>query len=174
MLEENGIHVDRVAGTSMGAVVGAARATYIDATSVDALIYEFFVRNNPLGDYTVPTKSIIRGRRTDAGLQEAFAGPYIEALPLEFRCVSVDLLQRRTKGTTAVRWLTRSAPRCGSRCSRRWCTTVAARRRRGAGQPPVTSLSRAEGPISPSTSASAPQYGPGDRAPPGYPGWVTP
>ena len=97
VLEENGIFVDRVAGTSMGAAVGAAFAMYNDATSADAAIYEHFVRTNPVGDYTLPAKGIIRGRRMVAGLEAAFAGQYIEALPLEFRCVSVDLLQRRTK-----------------------------------------------------------------------------
>ena len=97
VLEEHGIQVDRIAGTSMGAVVAAAKATFLSAEMVDANIYEFFVRNNPLGDFTLPVKGIIRGRRTVTGLEEGFLGHYIEDLPIEFRCVSVDLLNRRKK-----------------------------------------------------------------------------
>jgi predicted acylesterase/phospholipase RssA len=97
VLEENGIHVDRVAGTSMGAVVAAGKAAWITADVVDANIYEFFVRNNPLGDYTLPVKGIIRGRRTVLGLEAGFLGLNIEDLPMEFRCVSVDILNRRKK-----------------------------------------------------------------------------
>jgi NTE family protein len=97
VLEESGVFIDRVAGASMGAVVGAALATRSNAAEVDAVLYEFFVRSNPLGDYTVPTKGIIRGRRTVMGLEAGFEGQFIEALRMEFRCVSVDLLHRRKK-----------------------------------------------------------------------------
>lgn len=74
VLEEAGIHVDRLAGTSMGAVVAGMAATGARASVVDAYAYEFFVRSNPLGDYTLPTKGLVRGRRTMDGLAEAFEG----------------------------------------------------------------------------------------------------
>jgi len=93
-LQSAGIVVDRVAGTSLGAVIAAGHACGMDADAVDALVYEYFVRTNPIGDYTLPTKSFIRGRATETGLKTVFAGRVVEELTKEFRCVSVDLLAR--------------------------------------------------------------------------------
>jgi NTE family protein len=94
-LEAAGVTVDRYAGTSMGAIIGALAATGRDAAAVDATIYEYFIRRNPTSDYALPSKGLIRGRRTLGALHSAFDGQLIEELPKEFRCVSVDLLTRR-------------------------------------------------------------------------------
>ncbi|OBK79246.1 hypothetical protein A5650_08390 [Mycobacterium sp. 1164985.4] len=94
-LEAAGVTVDRFAGTSMGAIIAAAAATGMDAAAVDAHVYEYFIRNNPTSDYTLPSKGLIRGRRTLGALESVFGGTLIEELPNEFRCVSVDLLARR-------------------------------------------------------------------------------
>lgn len=94
-LESAGVTVDRYAGTSMGAIIAALAATGRDTAAVDATIYEYFIRSNPTGDYTLPSKGLIRGRRTLAALRGAFGGQLVEELPNEFRCVSVDLLDRR-------------------------------------------------------------------------------
>lgn len=94
-LERAGITVDRFAGTSMGAIIAASAAGGLNAAAVDAQVYECFVRRNPVGDYTLPTKGLIRGRRTAALLQKAFGERLVEELPKQFRCVSVDLLSRR-------------------------------------------------------------------------------
>jgi predicted acylesterase/phospholipase RssA len=67
-LEAAGVTVDRYAGTSMGAIIAALAATGMDAAAVDANIYEYFIRSNPTGDYTLPSKGLIRGRRTLAAL----------------------------------------------------------------------------------------------------------
>jgi EmrB/QacA subfamily drug resistance transporter len=94
VLEEAKIHVDRVAGTSAGALLGALYATGYDANELDAVIYEEFVRHNPHGDYTFPRYSLTRGQKTQAGLIRHFGDVVIEELPREFRCASVDLLRR--------------------------------------------------------------------------------
>ena len=94
-LESAGVIVDRYAGTSMGAIIAGLAATGRDTAAVDATIYEYFIRSNPTGDYTLPSKGLIRGRRTLAALRGAFGGQLVEELPNEFRCVSVDLLDRR-------------------------------------------------------------------------------
>ena len=94
-LEASGIVVDRYAGTSAGACVAALAATGADAAAVDAQMYETFLRGNPVGDYTVPVKGLIRGRRTLTALHRAVGDLLVEELPKEFRCVSVDLLKRR-------------------------------------------------------------------------------
>ncbi len=95
-LEAAGVVVDRFAGTSMGAIIAAFAARGMDAAAVDANIYEYFIRTNPTSDYTLPSKGLISGRRTLAGLYSAHGGRLVEELPKEFRCVSVDLLARRT------------------------------------------------------------------------------
>ncbi|OMC21816.1 hypothetical protein A5737_22470 [Mycobacterium colombiense] len=94
-LEAAGVAVDRYAGTSMGAIIAALAATGKDAAAVDANMYEYFIRSNPTSDYTLPSKGLIRGRRTLGALESVFGGQLVEELPKEFRCVSVDLLARR-------------------------------------------------------------------------------
>ncbi|WP_082129405.1 MFS transporter [Mycobacterium haemophilum] len=94
-LEAAGLTVDRFAGTSMGAMIAALAATGMNATAIDAYVYEYFLRNSLISDYTVPSKGLIRGRRTLAALQSGFGGLLVEELPKQFRCVSVDLLARR-------------------------------------------------------------------------------
>jgi NTE family protein len=93
-LQAAGIVVDRVAGTSVGAAIAALHATGMDADAVDAHVYEYFVRRNPIGDYRLPAKGLIRGRITVAGLDAIFGDAVVEELPKEFRCLSVDLLAR--------------------------------------------------------------------------------
>ena len=94
-LEDAGVVVDRFAGTSVGACAAALAAAGLDAAAVDANLYENFVRHNPIDDYTLPTKGLVRGRRTFTLMTEGMQGLVVEELPHEFRCVSVDLLDRR-------------------------------------------------------------------------------
>lgn len=94
-LHAAGVVVDRIAGTSMGAIVGGLAASGLDPIGVDAYVYEYFIRTNPMTDFTVPVKGLTRGRRIPALLRQAYGGRVIEELPKEFRCVSVDLLARR-------------------------------------------------------------------------------
>ncbi|MGZ6804028.1 MAG: MFS transporter [Nocardioidaceae bacterium] len=94
VLEDAGVPVDRVAGTSVGAAVAALWATGRDAAEVDAWVYEYFVRRSPLGDWTLPRTGLVRGRRTVSAIERAMDGRLFEELPRELRCVSVDLLAR--------------------------------------------------------------------------------
>jgi predicted acylesterase/phospholipase RssA len=89
-----GIAVDRVAGSSIGSIVAGAYATGMDATTLHEVSYEDFVRSNPIGDYTFPSVSLIKGRRTRSMLRHRLGGREIQALPRQFRCMSVDLLGR--------------------------------------------------------------------------------
>ncbi|MCZ4499220.1 MAG: conserved transrane transport protein, partial [Marmoricola sp.] len=94
-LERAGIRVDRFAGCSVGAMVAAQGSCGWDAATIDAQTYEYMVRTNPIGDYTFPTKALVRGRRTVVGAQALFGERLIEHQPKEFRSVSTDLLRRR-------------------------------------------------------------------------------
>jgi predicted acylesterase/phospholipase RssA len=53
-----------------------------------------FVRRNPLGDYTIPRVSVVRGRRGLAMLERTFGDTRVEDLALDFFCVSTDLVSR--------------------------------------------------------------------------------
>lgn len=95
VLEEHGVRVDRVAGTSLGAVMGAFLATGRSAAELDATCYRFMVKHAIMGDYTLPRASLLRGARIDDALAEIFGDLTIEALALPFACVSVDLVSRQ-------------------------------------------------------------------------------
>jgi NTE family protein len=93
-LEDAGIPVDRVAGASQGSIIAGVYACGFDARTASDLCYEEFVRSNPYGDYTVPTVSLVRGRRTEKALRRRFTDVHIEELPRMFRCVATDLQTR--------------------------------------------------------------------------------
>ncbi len=93
-LSAAGITVDRVAGSSIGSIVAGAYASGMDPEMMHEVFYGEFVRGNPIGDYTVPTVALIKGRRTRHLLRHHLGGREIQALPRQFRCMSVDLLGR--------------------------------------------------------------------------------
>ena len=96
-LEEFGVRIDRIAGTSMGAFIGALAARGASAEEIDACCYEEWVRRNPISDYRLSRTSLIRGERVRAMLMRHFPGR-IEDLRLGFSCMSVDLIS-----ATAIR-----------------------------------------------------------------------
>lgn len=85
----------RFAGASVGACIAGLAAAGLDGEGVDANMYEYFVRTNPINDYVLPTKGLVRGRRSYTLMTDGWQGLVVEELPNEFRCVSVDLLNRR-------------------------------------------------------------------------------
>jgi NTE family protein len=56
-----GVTIDRVAGVSMGAFVGALFAMGLDGEEMCARCFEEWVQRRPLNDYTVPRHALIRG-----------------------------------------------------------------------------------------------------------------
>ncbi len=93
-LSAAGILVDRVAGSSIGAIVAGAYASGIEPEMLQEVFYGEFVRGNPIGDYAVPVASLIKGRRTRKLLRNHLGGQEIQALARQFRCMSVDLMGR--------------------------------------------------------------------------------
>jgi predicted acylesterase/phospholipase RssA len=90
-----GVTIDRVAGVSMGAVIGALFAMGHDADEMDAICFDEWVQRRPLGDYTVPRHSLIRGDRFRSMLHRTFGTLLIEELPLSFMCCSAELRSGR-------------------------------------------------------------------------------
>jgi EmrB/QacA subfamily drug resistance transporter len=95
-LEAAGVHVDRVAGASLGALVAGLYATGISAAELEDHVYRELVRGKPFGDYTVPVTALSQGRRVNEVLRRHLGTTTrIEGLPRVFRCVSTDLLARK-------------------------------------------------------------------------------
>ncbi len=100
-LDAAGLEIDRVAGVSMGAYIGAMFAMGMDAEEIDARCYEEWIRRNPIGDYTLPRRSLIRGDRALTMLRRTFGGVSIEELPRGFFSGAAEL---RSGELVVSRW----------------------------------------------------------------------
>jgi predicted acylesterase/phospholipase RssA len=89
-LDEAGIPVDWLGGTSIGSVFAALRAFDWPPERVEAEAHRVFVEENPLGDYTLPLVSLLRGRRLQRIMRRHF-DVAIEDLPIPYFCVSSHL-----------------------------------------------------------------------------------
>lgn len=92
--EAAGLRIDRVAGVSLGSLVGAGVAMGHSSDELAELFHFGFVENNPTGDYSVPLYSLIRGERTEDLLEHMFGELRIEELEKRFFCLSCDLVAR--------------------------------------------------------------------------------
>lgn len=90
-LEEAGTVIDCVAGASIGAIMGASHAQEWSHDQRLAVFRRTFADSDPLGDYTLPRVSLVRGRRVSERLQSGFGDADILDLPLPFCCISADL-----------------------------------------------------------------------------------
>jgi len=90
-----GVTIDRIAGVSMGAVIGALYAMGHDAGQIDAICFEEWVQRRPLRDFTIPRHSLIRGQRFQSMLHRTFGTTLIEELPRSFICGSAELRSGR-------------------------------------------------------------------------------
>jgi len=95
VLLEAGLTVDRVGGVSMGAFIGGLLAAGHDSEAIDACCYEEWVRRNPINDYTLPRKALIKGHKAEAMLERAFGDVRVEELARTFYCASVNLRGNR-------------------------------------------------------------------------------
>jgi predicted acylesterase/phospholipase RssA/CRP-like cAMP-binding protein len=91
-LLEAGVQVDRVAGCSGGAWVGAQFALGRSAEEIRHHCYEEFVKRNPLNDYTLPLVALTRSLKGNAMMERVFGDVRFEELEREFFCVSCDMI----------------------------------------------------------------------------------
>ncbi|MDX6691327.1 MAG: hypothetical protein QOG15_2784 [Solirubrobacteraceae bacterium] len=92
-LEAAGVTVDRIGGASQGAIIAGIYAMDRGAAHTIELCERGYLHRSPTGDWTIPTTSLIRGRRTEDLVRGAFgADTTIEDLPLALFTVSSDLL----------------------------------------------------------------------------------
>ncbi len=89
-MEEIGIPVDFIGGTSIGAVIGAVYAVKRDSRAVQYFWEKGF---RSLRDYTWPLISLMKGKRLNQNLRFVLEGFQIEDLRLPFFAVATNLSQ---------------------------------------------------------------------------------
>jgi NTE family protein/lysophospholipid hydrolase len=90
-LEEAGVPIDAVGGTSIGAIMGALYALGLDHAERVERAVTAFTRSGRLISPTLPLVALSSGRRVDRLLAEHLGTVNIEDLPLGFFCVSASL-----------------------------------------------------------------------------------
>lgn len=93
-IEEAGLEIDAVAGTSMGALVGGAYAMNRSYPAAEATARRFGDPSR-IVDRTLPLVAIARSRGVTRLLRELFGETRIEDLPTPFFCVSANLSRAR-------------------------------------------------------------------------------
>jgi NTE family protein/lysophospholipid hydrolase len=90
-LEEKGVPIDMIGGTSIGAVVAAAHAMGMKYERMIKLSKLLFQKVNPFGEFTIPVISLIRSRKLDRVARLAYKDVQIEDLWLSYFCVTCNL-----------------------------------------------------------------------------------
>jgi len=92
VLEKEGIHIDMLAGTSMGALVGAIYAQRRDVAALEALAMYWGARRLSLfGDLTLSRTGLIRGRKIEKMLMEILGDVEFNQLHIPFACVATNI-----------------------------------------------------------------------------------
>ena len=91
-LEENGIPIDLIAGTSIGAIVGAFYAAGKDIGTIRKAVVSLTRRQMlSLADFTIPTRGFIKGRKITAWLKSVIGGVNFQDLKIPFACAATDI-----------------------------------------------------------------------------------
>ncbi len=94
LLEERGIPVDYIAGTSMGAMLAAVFAMGYSSDELLKFVEEHLIKGTKI-DFTFPYIAIATGRRATDSLIELYGkDSQIEDLWLNYFCVSTDLISK--------------------------------------------------------------------------------
>lgn len=88
-LEELGVHLDIIVGTSAGAVVGAAYASGLTSDQIRSVALD--VRISSLIDLTLSTGGLMRGNKLANWIDRVTGGVQIENFPRRFAAVATDL-----------------------------------------------------------------------------------
>ncbi len=94
-LVESGIPVDRVGGTSMGAIIGALIAQGLEWKDIAREVRHHFTERGRLTSFTLPMVSIDTAKRYQRMLDRLYGDIRIEDLPVNFFCVSCNLTRAR-------------------------------------------------------------------------------
>jgi NTE family protein len=97
VLEEEGISIDVIAGSSMGALIGGLWAIGYNAHDLEKMAYEFKKKSNliKLMDFEFPFSGIIRGNAIMVWLHSKYGDRTFRDTKIPFKAVAYDLLHRR-------------------------------------------------------------------------------
>ncbi|NKX44124.1 patatin-like phospholipase family protein [Roseicyclus persicicus] len=97
-MEEAGLPVDIVGGTSVGSAMAGAMALGVPALEIGPRVEQIFVKSGAMRRVTVPKYAFLDHKVLDAALQEHYGDGPIEDLWLPFYAVAADLstMTRRT------------------------------------------------------------------------------
>ncbi len=97
VLEEEGIPVDMVAGSSMGALIGGLWAVGYHAADLEKMAYEFKKRSNliKLVDLVFPLSGLISGKAVMLWLHGKFGKRTFRDTKIPLKVVAYDLVHRR-------------------------------------------------------------------------------
>lgn len=90
-LEEAGVPIDLIGGTSMGSILAAQYALGLSPADMLSMNQKAWITGKPLGDKTVPVVSFVKGGNLQRMLHGMFGDTLIEDLPREYFCVSSNL-----------------------------------------------------------------------------------
>jgi NTE family protein len=92
VLEEHGIYPDVIAGTSMGAIIGALYASGLSAGELKKMVIELdWKKIIRMTDIALPFNGLIQGKRITALLKSILKDKDFDQLKKEFACVATDL-----------------------------------------------------------------------------------
>lgn len=91
VLDASGIDFDVVAGTSMGAVIGAGFAAGYDANQLSTMVSEIIPDSDAILDKGWPIVAFFRGRKLNQALYKAFGDMRFSDLEIPFYCNGTDL-----------------------------------------------------------------------------------
>ncbi|HUU29200.1 MAG TPA: patatin-like phospholipase family protein [archaeon] len=90
-LREEGIPIDMIGGTSIGAIIASAYAMGLDYEHMHEMARKNFVDTNPFSDYTLPIISLSKSKKLDSIARRFYGDINIEDLWLNFFCISSNL-----------------------------------------------------------------------------------
>ena len=93
-LEERGLEIDLIGGTSMGSLVGGVYATDRDLAACIKLA-ERFANPKQLFDYTLPLTSLMASKKVTQVIREVLGDHLIEDLWRPFFCISSNLTRAK-------------------------------------------------------------------------------
>lgn len=93
-LEESGVRIDMIAGSSMGAIIGGGYACGLSSTELeDISLNSDWLDVLNLIDPIFPTRGFIDGQKIKEFLDEIYEGKNIEDLNIPFAATTVDILK---------------------------------------------------------------------------------
>jgi CRP-like cAMP-binding protein/predicted acylesterase/phospholipase RssA len=90
-LQEAGVPIDMIGGTSIGAAIAALYAMGLNYENMRRVNRKIWIDSKPFNDYTLPVMSLIKGRKFENVAKMVYGETLIEDLWVNYFCVSTNL-----------------------------------------------------------------------------------